>query len=198
MRARSRDVQREIDRLGEVVARLQQRDIAMRRLLLLPTPDPRRADCEIRIDCTNYTKATASGMTRYFGRTQRLTRAGSAVIAAARVDCSGAAVDRVKRAFQRIGEMPVDQMGRRDLPPGGRLLSAFVDDAGQVTARVLITDPVSVRKALGAVSGRHAVRLYQGVGRWRPDDSEDFCQRRFGEEAGSGLHEKVPEAAKGG
>jgi hypothetical protein len=154
---KNRDVQREIDRLGEVVARLQQRDLAMRRLLLLPTPDPQRADCEIRVSQTDYTKRAR--MTRHFGRTRRLVRAGASLIAEARVDCSGASVDRVKRAFEWLGEMPVDQMGRRDLPAGGRLLSAFVDDAGQVTARVLITDPVSVRKALGAVYSGVLVEL---------------------------------------
>ena len=151
MRARSRDVQREIDRLGEVVARLQQRDITMRRLLLLPTPDPRRADCEIRIDCTNYTKASASGMTRFYGRTQRLTRAGSAVIAAAVVDCSGMAVARLQRAFGKLGEADVDQMARKDLPRAGRLLSASVGDDGRVALRVLVSDPTAAAKAVGTV-----------------------------------------------
>ena len=123
----------------------------MRRLLLLPTPDPRRADCEIRIDCTNYTKAAAPGMTRFYGRTQRLTRAGSAVIAAAVVDCSGMAVDRLQRAFGKLGEADVDQMARKDLPRAGRLLSASVGDDGRVALRVLVSDPTAAAKAVGTV-----------------------------------------------
>jgi hypothetical protein len=98
---------------------------------------------------TNYV-TKGSEMGRHFGRTTRLTRAGTSVIAEAVIDCAGP-VDKLRRAFGRLGEADLNQMGRVDLPRAGRVLSATVGDDGRVTVKALITDAAAVTKAIGAV-----------------------------------------------
>jgi hypothetical protein len=64
VRSTERELRRQLAALSDSVDQLRQRDVAMRRLLSLPTPKAVRADCEIRTDLSNYTKAKGTPVSK--------------------------------------------------------------------------------------------------------------------------------------
>jgi hypothetical protein len=97
---------------------------------------------------------------RFYGKTARLERQphGGTIISAV-IDCAAASPKALRRAFARADRVQLDQMARKDLPAGGVILDASVDDNGRVGLRALITDPTAAAKALHAVYSGLLVEL---------------------------------------